>query len=919
MNIYNMNIRSGLGFALLIFSIATIVPAPAAGQKAPKVLPNADDAHNKLGDRPEREQYDNRAFPETDVAPAQQAAAFKAFASIAQLQPGTGASWQGIGPTIPLVSGPWTFTGRPTTDSGRVTALALSPRCRRENCRLFVGAAGGGIWVTSNALASHLNWHPSGNGIPSNSIGSLIFDPTDPTGNTLYVGTGEANGSGDSEAGVGLYKSTDLGRSWSLVPGSLSVANGRAIATIAVDPVNPKHMFIGTAVARHGSSSSNGGRFTPPGAAAVGLYESNDGGSTFTLAFSLPSDVVNPNSATGSDYFRGGVTNVVFNRAGVSEDAACNVYLSVFDYGVYRSDGAGGYEQIFASAGGGRAVTTLSARTEFALAPNKGALRIYVGDAGSGAADFYRVDNALVSAATLTDGTNNPGWIKLSNSVPGTPGFGSYNFCEGQCTYDMVVASPPGHPDTVWILGSMEYAELGLGSNGRAVQRSTDAGVSFTDMTNDTQSPPLGMHPDQHAIVFVPGRPDIAIIGSDGGVVRTSGAFADGSATCDTRGLVDPQLTQCHQWLSVIPTQIFSMNVGLATLQFQSLSINAKNPLGDVMGGTQDNGTWAFSSTDEGEGGSWFESVGGDGGQSGTDIGDADIRMHTYFGPVGDVNFNRTDPLAWDVFGVPNFQNPASEGASFYVPLTADPRVADSWFIGLEHVWRTTDNLGGKAYMDLYCNEFVGTLAQPCGDWEALGGDAGNLITGPASDKGTSYVVAIVRSSSDTSTMWVGTRRGRVFISHNADATPTANVTYTRLDTPAQPRRFISGISIDHTNSNHAWVSFSGYEAYTPTTLGHVFEVTANQDGSATWTDLSFNLGDQPITGIARDDVTGNLFVSTDFGVEMLQNAGDTWVPAGTNLPPVAVYGLTINSGARVLYAATHGRSAWRLRLSGSD
>ena len=52
--------------------------------------------------------------------------------------------------------------------------------------------------------------------------------------------------------------------------------------------------------------------------------------------------------------------------------------------------------------------------------------------------------------------------------------------------------------------------------------RSTDAGVSFTDMTNDAQNPPLGMHPDQHAIVFA-SDPDIAIVGSDGGVIRTDG------------------------------------------------------------------------------------------------------------------------------------------------------------------------------------------------------------------------------------------------------------------------------------------------------------------------------------------------------------------------------------------------------------
>jgi len=930
MKMLRMNIRSSLAFGSLVFLVLVtlMLPPRASAQTAPQAVRHENDADSTFGDRPEREQYDNRSFPESDVAPAQQAAALKAFLSLSQLQPGTGASWRGIGPTIPFVVGSSTYTGRPTYVSGRVTSLALSPKCHAEGCRLFVGAAGGGVWTTRNALASQPDWQPSSNGIPSNSIGSIIFDATDPTGKTLYVGTGEANGSSDSEAGVGLYKSTDLGNSWSLVPGSLTVANGRAIATVAVDPSNSKHIFIGTAVARHGASSVNVGRFTPPGVQPVGLYESNDGGATFSLAFSLPSDVVNPASANGSDFFRGGVTNVVFDRTGVSEGAPSSVYISVFDYGVYRSDGSGGYEQIFASAGAGLVATSLGGRTEFALAPHHGALRIYVGDTDGSPADFYRVDNALVSAATLTDGTTNPGWTKLSNSTAGTPGFGSYDFCGSisigleQCSYDMVVASPPGHPDTVWILGQMQYGEIFTAhppSNGRAVQRSVDAGVSFTDMTNDTQSPPLGMHPDQHAIAFVPGSPDIAIIGSDGGVVRTSGAFADASTSCDSRGLVDPQLSQCHQWLSAIPTQIFSMNRGLPTLQFESLSINGKNPLGDIMGGTQDNGTWAFKSSDEGEGGSWFETINGDGGAYGTNIADAGIRMHMYTGPAGDVNFNGTDPLGWDFFG--DLLGASGEAFSFYAPLITDPRVGGTWFMGGEHVWRTLDNAGPQAYLQQFCNEFFGAYnptVTPCGDWEALGGTVGNLITGAASDKGTGYVAAVLRDPGDTSTMWVGTRRGRLFISKNAHA-PAANVTYTRLDTPSQPRRFISGIAIDRRTSNHAWVSFSGYNAYTPTTPGHVFEVRIHEEdegsATATWTDISYNLGDQPITGIARDNETQALFVSTDFGVEMLPSGSHTWVPAGTGLPPVAVYGLTIDSQARVLYAATHGRSAWKLSL----
>jgi hypothetical protein len=379
-------------------------------------------------------------------------------------------------------------------------------------------------------------------------------------------------------------------------------------------------------------------------------------------------------------------------------------------------------------------------------------------------------------------------------------------------------------------------------------------------------------------------------------------------------------LIDCRGWLSAIPTRIFSLNDGLRTLQFQSLSVNPQDARHDVMGGTQDNGTWAYNGRAPFRK-RWFESIGGDGGQSGVNVANANIRFHTFFDAQIDVNFNKTAPLGWDWIADPFFISPGGgdEGRSFYIPIIADPKVAGTMFTGLAHVWRTKDNGGPQASLDLHCNEFFGDFLVQCGDWEPLGGDAGNLIAGPSSNKGTGYVVATERAPSDTGTLWVGTRRGRLFVSKNAAAS-AASVTYDRLDTASQPRRFVSGIAIDRADPNHAYVSFSGYQAYTPTTPGHVFEVKYNPLAhTATWTDLSLDIGDQPITGVAFDAETGDLFAATDFGVLMLAKGGASWAPAAPNLPPVAVYGLTIDSHARVLYAATHGRGAWRLLLADDE
>ena len=894
-----------------------------------------------------QEAYDNRAYPSMWIDPHQRRdarasasailSAAKTGASPLAAQLASAAAWQPLGPNgVPassLVANESTAGTSPTIFSGRATAIAVDPNCTVPGCTVFIGAAGGGVWKTSNALAASPSWSSANVGIPSNAIGSIVFDLNDPTGATLYVGTGEPNGSSDSEAGVGLYKSTDGGASWSLVSGSTlanapcasnpaslacPVATDRSIGAIAIDPANPSHIFIGTDVARHGSSSVNGGRFAPPGSAQVGLYESANGGASFSPAVILTQDVVNPGSANGGDFFRGGCSHIELYRPGNETQ----VHASFFDYGVFRRsqalDGDTNFHQIFASAGGGTVAQSSFSRTEFSLAPNGANLRIYVGDSSSAPATFWRVDNANVAASNLLNGTSNVGWTLLSSSTKGTSGFSSYNYCTSQCTYDMPVYSPPGHPDIVYIGGAMQYDEIFTAhrpSNGRAVQRSEDAGVNFTDMTVDTHG--VSRHPDQHAMAATPFNPNILFNGDDGGIWRLDGAFTNAAIQCDTRGLTGADLTDCHMWLLKIPTSIATLNSGLETLQYQSLSLNPANPLNDLLGGTQDNGTHFFNN------GSWSVSVFGDGGQSGTSAFNPNIRFHNYFEASPDVNFHGASEPWWDWIGDPLFE---VEPQSFYIPMIFDPTVSGTMFAGLDFVWRTTDNGGNQATLDLHCNELSGDFPPnvTCGDWVRLQpGKQRALGDGKfwGNDKlSGGYVVATERAPSDTGTLWVGTRRGRVFVTSNANAVNANNVAFHRIDTSSQPTRFVSGIDVDATNPNHAFLSYSGYNAYAAaagTAAGHVFEVTYNPaTHAATWSgDLATNLGDQPLTDIAVDWPTGDVYVSTDFGVFVRKFGGTQWLPSGAGLPIVAVYGLTIDRGARVLYAATHGRSAWRLSL----
>jgi hypothetical protein len=124
----------------------------------------------------------------------------------------------------------------------------------------------------------------------------------------------------------------------------------------------------------------------------------------------------------------------------------------------------------------------------------------------------------------------------------------------------------------------------------------------------------------------------------------------------------------------------------------------------------------------------------------------------------------------------------------------------------------------------------------------------------------------------------------------------------------------VSSIFVDPEDGNHAWISYNGFIANAPG--GHIFEVTYNPGtGLSTWVDLSHDWGDLPATDVAVDTETGDVYASSDFGVSILADGTTAWVRAGSGMPNVEVTGLTMLADERILYAASHGLSAWKLAL----
>jgi hypothetical protein len=870
-------------------------------------------------DGPDAQAYADRAYPASDVTPFQVQGAIKANDKLQKKGPKAYSKWDFIGPETLDVDkfGTQSFI-KPTQWSGRETAVTMGSCKNKGDCTLFVGAAGGGVWRTNNALANKPNWKQVSADIPTNAIGSIAVDPNDTK--TIYAGTGEGNASGDSEAGLGLYKSTDEGNSWSLVPGSVAVANSRSIVWVAVQPGNSDHILLGTRSGTRGEGS-NSTSATAPATPALGVYASTDGGATFSLVL--------PGTANEVKFDPNDPNTVYATIAGSSTG------------GLLRSQAGGAvgtWTPIFQEN-----------RSRFTFSPvalPNGKTRIYLGDAsGSGqGAQVYRIDDASQPAATLI-ALNNAVWTRLSNSTDGTPGFGVYNYCVsafgGQCSYDMSIMSPPDRPDMVVVAGLMHYEELGpyefqvgqvVGqrSNGRAVLVSFDSGATWNDMTGDVGGE--SMHPDQHAIAFVPGDPDKVFVGSDGGLIRTSGQWADASSQCDDRGLDQinsgAYIPECKQWLSKIPSELQVVNSGLGDLQMYSISVNPFKD-NDAMTGLQDNGTVMFTGSKK-----WELPLTGDGCDSGYDASDPHFRFHTYTNGQMDINYDDFNQNTWLWIGdrfVVNFP----ESDRFCSPTVSDPLRTKTIFVGAQSVWRTSNGGGDRAFLEAHCNvttipgkdasnlQFTGV----CGDaasWPKLGTSTltNNSATSPyGTTKGGNTISALSRGQDD-GTMWAGTGAGRVLISTNINAADPATVTFTRLDddSPITPGRAVSSIFADPSNPNHAIVTFSGFNSSTPTLPGHVFDVVFNPaTGLSTWTDISYDIGDQPVNDAVLDTATGDVYISTDFSVFTLTPGAQSWTPVSDGLPMAAVSGLTIakkqHGPERFIYAATHGRGAYRLTL----
>jgi photosystem II stability/assembly factor-like uncharacterized protein len=125
----------------------------------------------------------------------------------------------------------------------------------------YVGAASGGVWKTTDG---GVHWTPVFDDQPVQSIGALAVAPSDP--NIVWAGTGEGFIRSHISIGQGVYKSTDAGKTWTL----MGLEKTGRIPRIVIDPRNPELVLVCALGHAYGPQPERG------------VFRTADGGKTWT-------------------------------------------------------------------------------------------------------------------------------------------------------------------------------------------------------------------------------------------------------------------------------------------------------------------------------------------------------------------------------------------------------------------------------------------------------------------------------------------------------------------------------------------------------------------------------------------------------------------------------------------------------------
>ena len=685
------------------------------------------------------------------------------------------------------------------TMSGRVAAVDAIDQDGRIT--VFVGAASGGVWKSVNGGTTY---RPVFDRESVQSIGAVAIDPSNPK--TVWVGTGEAWMRNSVSVGGGVYKSTDDGENWT----NVGLKDSEHIAKILIDPNDGNNVLV---CASGHLWDDNDER---------GVYKTADGGKTWKKV------LAGANGASGCALLA------------MSRQEPKTIYASMWDFRrqgwTFRSGGPG--SGLFKSTDGGDHWTEINdsnakglpakpwGRVAIAVAPAKPRV-VYANIEAEKGRGLYRSD----------DGGAN--WKKLdsSNFMVWRP------FYFGNLIVDPKDENKIFKPDLILLY-------------------STDGGKTFNVVSG-------GAHGDFHDVWIDPKNPNIVIAGDDGGLWRSE----DGG----------------NRW---------KHQMNLPVSQFYHVSTDNSDPY-HVYGGLQDNSSWVGDSSYPGgvSNSRWENMFGGDGFWMFEDTADPSyIYAEAQGGEIGRVN-----RITHEIRGIKPLPNYGEKKLRFNwnTPIHMSPNEKGTIYIGAQYLFRSRDH--GQSWdrisPDLTTNDPEKQKQE----------ESGGVTVDNSSAEMHTTIYSISESPKNVQTIWVGTDDGNVQVTRDGGKTWTnvvgnvGGLGKNSWVSTIEASRFDEGTAYG-TFDRHTFGDMKPY-AYKTTDYGK------------SWTALPLEAsGVRGYAHVIKEDTVNPnlLFLGTEFGLWISADSGQHWAQyRGTNFPAVAIDDIAVQARESDLVLATHGRGIW--------
>jgi hypothetical protein len=830
------------------------------------------------------------------------------------------------------LTAPWTFLGPSAIQtsgfglvSGRVTSIASDPSDPSGNT-IYVGTTGGGVWKSTNAAGpvGSVSFQPLTDSLPAFSTGSLASLSigalsVKPSGGVVLAGTGDSNDASDSYYGTGILRSTDGGNTWSLIQITDDVLNGGA----------QDYSFVGEGFSGFAWSTANTHLVVAAvsqsreGAAVhatvrnsfAGLYYSTDDGQTWQLATITngPEQVLQSPSIPPGLSTGNSVTSITWNPV------RQRFYAAIRYNGYYESTDGITFTRLANQPGTNLTLTQCPAN------PNS---------TGSPACPIYRgtittqpVTGDMFAITVAGTSGNQSMWQDqgLWQDVCGSTGSG----CSSQTvTFASRIADaaiddengniPQGDYNLALTAAPSSQDTLLFVGTTDIFRCSLTGGCTWRNTTNNNGCAAAQVAPSEHAIEAFAGSSGLMYFGNDGGLWRTTDGVNQQQAPCSANDAAHFQ----------------NLNGAIGSLAEVSDFSVSPNDASVMMASMGVFGTAAWQSGSEDGPGNWSQVLAGEGDHNAIDPENPQNWYATSAAPVS-INVC-TQGTACDAtsFGSPEIgeaqvDNDGLGLVGFSAPWILDPQNSANMIVGTCRVWRGPAANGSVWGQGNALSGMLDASQKPSCDQntpiQSLAASGS-----PADAPGTpEKIYAGLAAAGLLSPTAIG---GHIY---EASIIGTANGAQSWSDLSHAPVTNdavgifnpsglgISSIYIDphDATGNTVYATIQGFIGNGIT--GALVYMTTN--GGASWVNITNNLPDAPISSLVVDPNDRNtVYIALDVGVYATRSIGlcsDSrqfcWSPFGTGLPNAPVTQLRVfdSLGDAYLRASTFGRGIWQIPL----